>query len=183
MASFQIAQIGHIFDGFSIGIYQYHLNKKNMPFSRNPMVIVQGDGSEVNGMIIRDMDFSFLLRNNSNFTIGLFAYNPKAIHYDEIKRHYAAKSALPENSASFFDFGHYHLNFNLQNMHMSDDHHFMIKSCNREGTNEVTFVFYCMPLDRKQHEMHYVREGISKESNEILYYISNPDIRFDLNSL
>jgi hypothetical protein len=167
-------------DGFSIGIYHIHSDNKyqnTMPFSRSSMIITKNQDScdIIEAQILRDLDFSFVLRSKCNFQIGLFAFHPKYMNYDSIKRHYAQNRTLPQNCQNFYDMGIYDLDFNVMNLISNDDTHFVVKSKN------LKFVFYYMKLNRKEHSDIYRKEGIMNDSDETLYYTSNPHIYIDLN--
>lgn len=169
---------GSRFDGFSIGIY--HINPKNdIPFSRNELVIYQNERCRnmTEAFILRDIDFSFVVKNKSIFKIGLFAFHPKHITYSEIKSYYAKNKSLPRNGDVFEDFGIYDINFDLSSLIFESDTHFMVKH------NFMKFQFYFMKLDRNAHQDIYHRYHISENSDELLYYISNPIISFDIYDL
>ncbi len=167
-------------DGFSVGIYHIYSDNRyqnTMPFSRSPMIITKNQYScdVIEAQILRDLDFSFVLRSKCTFQIGLFAFHPKYMNYDSIKQHYAQHCALPQNSENFYDMGIHDLEFNVMNLVSSDATHFIVKS------NHLKFVFYYMKLDRNEHPDIYRKEGIMNNSDETLYYVSNPHIYIDLN--
>jgi hypothetical protein len=167
-------------DGFSLGIYHIYednQNPKNMPFSRYPMVINQSmfeQNRNVNAIIMRDIEFSFLLRSKCRFQIGLFAFHPKYMKYNDIKHYYADHRVLPQNDLYLYDMGIHDLEFNIGNMVLKNDSHFIVKS------GALKFTFYFMELDRNEHYHLYQKEGIMNNSDERLFYISNPNIYFAL---
>jgi hypothetical protein len=182
MVSYQIFDNTHSirnFDGYSLGIYYIDPKSSHFHFARNAMVITQNLGSYmVSGSILRDLDFSFALENKESFQVGLFLFNPKRITYEEVKSCYQKDLPIPDEF--FYVLGVYTLEFHSSSLVLESECRFILKAMNRNHVNFVKFSFYFMKMERTDRPE--VFSNVSTKT-DVLYYISNPIVEFNLDDL
>lgn len=178
---YQITQANFAYDNFSLGIYCMRSaegsGKSHSAFPSKPMMI-HHDTNSVNGSYMRDLDFSFIVKNGTSFQVGLFLYNPKHIKIGNIRDLYKKDGILPNNSDYFYDIGIYTIDFDVNNMNENEvkRNHFNIEQTSDDNRNYMKFDFYFMKLDEdKYSDLLHGRTDI--------YYLSNPSVTFVPNDI
>jgi hypothetical protein len=178
---YQITQANFAYDNFSLGIYCTRSaegsGKSHAAFPSKAMMI-DHDTHSINGSYIRDIDFSFIVKNGTSFQIGLFLYNPKNIKMINIRDYYKEHGILPNNSNYFHNIGLYTIDFDVNNMDENNlkRNHFNIEQTSDDNRNYMKFDFYFMKLNENQHS------NLLRGRNDI-YYISNPFVTFNPNDI
>ena len=181
MPCYQITQTNFAYDNFSLGIYCIRSaegsGKSHAAFPSKPMMI-QHDTNSINGSFMRDIDFSFIVKNDTSFEIGLFLYDPKYIKMMDIRDFYKQDGVLPNNSDYFHNIGIYTIHFDVNNMNNEQvkQHHFNVHQTSNDNRNFMKFDFWFMKLDEDKHS------DLLRGRNDI-YYISNPHVTFNPNDI
>lgn len=181
MPTFQITQANFAYDNFALGIYVPRSAEGSGPdhssFSSKPMMIHHHTDS-ISGSYIRDIDFSFTVKNGTSFEVGLFLYNPKYIKMSNLRDTYKKEGVLPNNCDYFHDIGLYTIDFDVNNLNENDlkRNHFNVEKTSENNRNYMKFDFYFMKLDENQH--NHITRGKSD-----IYYLSNPYVTFNPNHI
>jgi hypothetical protein len=181
MPTTQITQANFAYDNFSLGIYSSRnadtAQKSFTPFGAKPMMI-NHDTNSITGSYIRDIDFSFTVKNGTTFEVGLFLYNPKYMKISTIRDHYKKEGVMPNNFEHFHHIGLYTIHFDVNNMNENDinRNHFTFEQASDANRNPIKFDFYFMHLDANKYD--YIAQG----RNDI-YYLSNPFVTFNPNQI
>ena len=69
------------------------------------------------------------------------------------------------------------IDFNSATLVKDGEYRFIVKPV---SNHYIKFSFYFMMLNRDEHKSLYIRENIPDDSDEVLYYISNPYVEFNL---
>ncbi len=178
---YQVNRINCAYDNFSLGIYcprnAEGSGKSYSAFPSKSMIINQEDDS-ITGSYMRDMDFSFIVKNNTSFEVGLFLYNNKHIKMQNIRDYYKTHGIVPNNSNNFHHIGIYTIDFDVNNISDFDRkrNHFNISQPSDDNRNYMKFDFYFMYMDPNQHQ------NVTRGRNDI-YYISNPTVTFNIDEI
>lgn len=181
MPTFQITQANFAYDNFSLGIYVPRSAEGSGPdhssFPSKPMMI-HHDTDSISGSYMRDLDFSFIVKNGTSFEVGLFLYNPKYIKMSNVRDTYKKEGVLPNNYDYFHDIGLYTIDFDVNNLNENDlkRNHFNVEKRSENNRNYMKFDFYFMKLDENKHQ------DILRDRTNI-YYISNPFVTFNPNHI
>ncbi len=182
----QITQANLRYDTFSLGICSIRSaegsGKSHSAFPSKPMMIhhdTDANGTNtIQGSYIRDLDFSFIVENNTSFQVGLFLYNPKYMKMSDVRDCYRKDGLFPNNSDYFHNIGIYTIKFDVNNMNESDikRNHFIAYQKSDNNQNYMKFDFYFMKLNEEDHS--HILRGRSN-----IYYISNPFVTFNPNEI
>ncbi len=128
--------------------------------------------------MLRDIDFSLEIMNNSTFVISLFLFDPTKISYQQISND--IRRTMPNDSDFFKLLGHYPIVFDINSTHnFYDGTHFYGKCLNSKRINPIDFDFFFHPLNKPQEYPN----NIIPNSNNLKYIISNPHLTIDLSTL
>lgn len=178
LSHYQINKANFAYDNFSLGIYSSrNANGSGKSFSAFPSkpMMIHHDTDSISGSYMRDLDFSFIVKNGTTFEIGLFLYNPKNIKIENIRDYYKQHGILPNNSNYFHHIGLYTIDFDVNNIDENyvKRNHFNVKQPSDNNRNYMKFDFYFTKLDENQH-------GHGKRD---IYYLSNPFVMFNPNDI